>query len=369
MRRGGARRSSERHLTLHIGTPKSGTTYLQARLRAVRPELTERGILYPGAGYLPRGGLNQQAAMYGLAGSEVRWIGPAVRANGVRLLERVQAEVARHGGHTLISAEGLASFEADRVGAVVEALGHAPHQVAVVITARDLGRLLTSVWQENIKNGATQDLPEYLASVARLRGEPANAFWTAYRLPELVDRWAGVVGPERVVLVTTPPRRGRHELWPRFSRAARLGEPPAVPAGGGPVGRAESNISLTTSQVELLRQMNAILDRDQVDHAERQRLRARLLSAWLVAGAADGHPPGLDPEWLPTLRMWAADDIAALREREGSGLRIVGDLAELEPAPRIVTQGQAPSPTVSETAQDLLAVLRSHAEPSVSGSR
>lgn len=360
MRRG-RRTSGERRLTLHVGTPKSGTTYLQACLRAVRPELSRRGVLYPGADHLPKSGLNHQAAMYGLAGQEVRWIGQAVRANGARLLERLQAEITRHEGHTVISAEALASFSADRVPAVIEALRHEPHQVEVVITARDLGRLLTSVWQENIKNGATQDMPEYLASVARLRSEPSSPFWTAYRLPELVDRWAAVVGHERVVLVTTPPHRARHELWPRFCLAAGLGAAPVVPADGTPEGRGESNISLTASQAELLRQMNTILDAQQVDHAERQRLRARVLSAWLADGTPDGRPLGLEPEWLPTLRMWATEDITALRERQDRGLRVVGDLTELSPAPRIVAQGQSHAPTVSETALDLLAVVRSHA--------
>ena len=50
---------------------------------------------------------------------------------------------------------------------IVESL--APATVHVVLTARDLARVLPSTWQENIQNGLTWTWPEFLASVMGCR--------------------------------------------------------------------------------------------------------------------------------------------------------------------------------------------------------
>jgi hypothetical protein len=349
-------------MTLHIGTPKSGTTYLQARLRAVRDRLARQGVLYPGANYLPQGGLNQQPAVYAVAGPEVSWATPEVKANGVRYLDKLKAELRAHGGRVLLSAEAMASFHEPAIGDLLEALERPVDQVRIVITARDLGRLLTSVWQQNIKNGATHGQDAYLASVARLRGAGASQFWTAYSLPDLVDRWAGIVGVQNVCLITAPasPAPG-DDLWARFGRGCDL-EALDGADGGGPA-RMHSNISLTASQVELLRQMNMILDTERVEPRERQRLRGRLLQAWMSHGAGPARRLGLAEEWLPRLKEWSDQDAQALAERQAAGMRLVGDLDDLTPAPRLVDDGPI-EPTLAETAGDLLTVLRSQGTPS-----
>jgi hypothetical protein len=370
----GRRGRHPRALSLHVGTPKSGTTYLQALLAGSRRELGTRGVVYPGAGYMPKRGLNQQAAMYGVAGPEVRWISAEVRSNGERLMTKIAAELNRHRGRALVSAEALASFAPQQARAVVDALGYSPDQVEVVITARDLGRLLTSVWQENVKNGATMGMAAYLDSVAELRTHPDNSFWNAYRLPDLVDRWAAVVGMERVCLVTAPRPAERDQLWPRFCRAMRvegLPLPPQSPA------RVLSNASLSASQVELLRRMNGLLDVEENTHDARQRLRARLLAAWMSAppAGAGAAPVELEADRLPTVRGWSELDVAALGERVAAGLRLEGDLTELIPGSNGSNgsnglggsngsngaSGSPAGPSLEDTARDVLALLRSAA--------
>ena len=126
----------------------------------------------------------------------------------------------------MVSAEALASFSAGQRSGGGRGPRIPPEQVRVVITARDLGRLMTSVWQENVKNGATSALDDYLDSVAQLRGAGDSPFWNAYGLPALVDRWAEVVGLQRVHLVTVPQADRREELWPRFCRAIDLADLP-----------------------------------------------------------------------------------------------------------------------------------------------
>ncbi len=388
-----------RRLTLHIGTPKSGTTHLQARLRAARAELRGAGVLYPGADHPPRGGLNQQGAMYAVAPPEVHWASPAVRANGARQLERLRAELDRHPGHAHVSAEVLASFTPEAIPTLLDALGYPAASVRVVITARDVGRLLTSAWQENVKNGATQAMADYLASIAVQRSGGDSPFWRAYWLPRLVERWAAVVGMANVVLVTVPsptpsptpttpppaatrprttdlipaqasgragsgsrlalppgprrPARAGEDLWSRYARACGF---PAI-AAPPPGRRQEQNRSLSGSQIELLRQVNLILDQEQVPHPERQVLRSHLLEAWMGSAAGGGAPLGLDPEWLPTLRLWASDDRAALDLQHEQGLHLVGTLDDLDPSPVLAVPG-SPPPRVTDAAADLLAVLR-----------
>ncbi len=354
-------------MTVHIGTPKSGTTYLQSILRAHRRDLARAGVLYPGAGYLPQQGLNQQAAVYALAGRGVRWVDETVRANGVRHLERVVAELGRHRGPALVSAEALSNFGPTEISAVVEALGRPPGPVTVVITARDLGRVLTSVWQQNVKNGATAPMEEYLDAVTLQRPERRSPFWTAFGLPGLVDRWAAVVGLGQVTVVTTPPAARRDELWPRFAQACGLADLLDV-VSDAVVARRDNNDSLTPSQTETLRQMNAILEADGVPHDERQRLRGRLLAAWMSSPRSRSRRLAMDEARVPTVRRWAAEDLAALSDRVADGLTVVGDLAELDPDP---TSART-DPTGydgHEGAHDLLALLRGTAAAALAEKR
>ncbi len=347
--------NESRSLALHVGTPKSATTYLQAVLSASRPELRRRGALYPGADYLPAGGLNQQPAVYALAGAEVRWISDAVRQRGSTLMTPLAEELRKHRGHAVVSAEALASFSADSGRAVVEALGYQPEQVRVVITARDLGRLMTSVWQENVKNGATSALDDYLDSVAQLRGAGDSPFWNAYGLPTLVDRWAEVVGLQRVHLVTVPQADRREELWPRFCRAIDLADLPMPQARPQ---QKQNNISLTPSQVELLRQLNVVLESEQLTHDERQRLRGRLLDAWMASPSSRSRQLELSSSLADALTEWTGQDVDALQSRAEAGLTVEGHLDELTPQPRIAGADDAAAPGLLDAARDLLALLR-----------
>lgn len=327
-------------------------------LSLARPELARRGVLYPGARHLPGGGLNHQPVLYALAGPEVRWISEPVRQRGARLLPALVAELRKHRGPAVVSAESLASFSVENGRSVIEALGYAPEQVRVVITARDLGRLMTSVWQENVKNGATSTMADYLASVARLRDADTSPFWDAYALPRLVDRWAEIVGISSVSLVTVPQAERREELWPRFCRA--IGVPDLPLPDRRPVGR-QNNISLTSSQVELLRQLNVVLETDELAHDERQRLRTRLLDAWMANPSARSRELELTTALATSLAEWTAEDDARLRSRVADGLVVEGDLDELTPAPRPAGpdgEDAEDEPGLQDAARDLLALLR-----------
>ena len=350
-------RDSSRTLTLHVGTPKSATTYLQALLGSARREMMARQVLYPGAAYLPAGGLNHQPAVYAHAGPEVRWISDAVRTRGERLMPKLVAELRTHRGPAVLSAEALASFSCGSATSLLDALGYPRDQVHVVVTARDFGRLLASVWQENVKNGAMTTMGDYLESVAALRGAGESPFWTAYGLPELVDRWATVVGLDHVSLVTVPHAARRDELWPRFCHAIGV---PDLPEPAPPADYRRNNVSLTPSQIELLREVNTILESEELTHRDRQKLRERLLTAWMSAPGRQARPLELGEALLADVRRWAAEDVATLRERADTGLQVHGDLDELLPvaAPLGSSAGESRPPSVADTAHDVLALVR-----------
>src|SRR5690242_19154251 len=271
-----------RTLTLHVGTPKSGTTHLQAVLHANRDRLRRSGTLYPGAGRLPRDGFNQQPAVYALAGPMLGWVDDAVRRGAEPMLDHLAAEVRAHRGHSLVSAESLAFFDPASGRALLDRLGFAPEEVTVVVTARDLGRLLPSVWQQNVKNGSTQELEPYLDGVAALRDGAPSPFWTAFGLPGLVRRWMSVVGADGVVLVTVPASGADPDvLRRRFAVAAGLPDDVVDTfVTDRQPHRAHDNVSLSASQAELIRQVNLVLEAEGLSRDAQQRMRARLLTRW-----------------------------------------------------------------------------------------
>src|SRR4051794_32503979 len=139
-----------RRLTLHVGTPGSGVTHLQTVWRDARPGLVRARVLYPGAGYLPQQGLNQQAAIRALiAGGD---------GDAAAHFQVLCAEVAGHDGHTVLSAEALAELDPEVGRTLIERLGVALDQVTVVITAGDLARSLPRYWQQHLEDGSTEQL-------------------------------------------------------------------------------------------------------------------------------------------------------------------------------------------------------------------
>jgi hypothetical protein len=346
-------------LTLHIGTPKSGTTFLQAILTAGRPDLARAGILYPGERYLPHGGFNQQPAVYAVGTHFIRWVGRDARQNAVRHYQRLCEEVSTHLGRVLISAETLAFFDSDEIRQLLTGLNADPTRTRVVITARDLGRVLPSIWQQNIKNGSVEPLDDYLESVATLRDAAEAPLWTAFGLPGLVRRWQDVVGPDQVTLVTSP-HRGTDLLWRRFAVAVD------VPASLGASARTGStathlidrNLSLTPGQAELLRRTNLELQARDYDSGVAQQLRSRMLRAWMGGGDGRGSRIPVPAQLRSTVDRWAVEDVEALRR---NGVRVVGDLADLLTQTDPHEKGQVSSLTLDpdEAARAMVLLLES----------
>ncbi|HET8561184.1 MAG TPA: hypothetical protein VFL69_11755 [Marmoricola sp.] len=303
--------SGARRVYLHVGAPKTGTTYLQARLSANVRELGEHGVLVPRTPWWSgRGELHFRAAL-DLLGED--WGGPPGHARGAwaQLLRRTRG----HDGTVVISNELLATASPQIVAQVLADLAGEVH---VVYTIRDLARLLPSAWQEAVKQGRTMRFRRFLDKAH----EGDLWFARAFDLPQVLQTWGGSIPPERVHLVTVPRSGADPELlWGRFCGVVGI-DPAWAPNTPG-----RRNESLGVAEIQVLRWLNKQLERRtnyRNDHLVKDMIAQRVLAG------SPSVPVRLPPDDYP----WVAELADAwITWVTRSGIDVVGDLEELRPQP------------------------------------
>jgi hypothetical protein len=303
-----------RAVTLHVGTPKSGTTSLQNILARNPGRVREHGYLYPGEnpGHFIEALSLRGSGFRGhrFPASEGAW-------------ERVVGEVEAHDGPALLSHEILGGSVPKVVRKAVRAFEGRP--VRVVVTCRDLGRQLPAVWQEGVKNGETETYGSFLAEAFGDWKGPGSAtgFWRGQNLASVGERWADAVGPENVRFVTVPPAGSSNDvLWQRFRQGAGL---PDVEYATPDQPR---NPSLGTVETELLRRVVARLPEDLPWPTYSRQVKRRLAQRRLVKEKTGGTltvPSAL----RPATEQVATEMVEALR---AGGYTVLGDLDDLRPA-------------------------------------
>lgn len=209
---------------LHIGPRKTGTTAIQGALRDQRTQLGARGILYPGSGIAQNGA--------GIAlivrGDERPW-------------DKVVNQVHSWSGRAVVSSENLEWASQEQATRIVSDLGSSSR---IVITLRHLSQMVPSLWQQAIRMGGLNvSFSDWVDTF--LSGEIPR--WHQGRYDRLVQRWADIVGPDRVVVLPIP--AGRMEALSRgFENLLDL------PRNYLPLHR--SNRSLTYQEAEVLRLRN-----------------------------------------------------------------------------------------------------------------
>ena len=145
---------------VHIGLPKTATSYLQTIIWANRERLRARGVVVPGS----------ERRDHLWASRTVRELRTQQRApeRHRTAWARIRAELASAEGTGLVSHEFFAAASADQAGAMVEDL--APAEVHLVVTAREPLGLFTASWQESLKNGSTTPMPDYARRVSQQAG-------------------------------------------------------------------------------------------------------------------------------------------------------------------------------------------------------
>ena len=308
---------------LHVGLPKSGTSYVQKLLAANKHRLkTEAGLLFPGARW------HQQV----LAVRDVRDMGRRRAASGT--WARLVREIAAWPGNSVISMEWLCAADEAHIRRMVEDLE--PATIEVVFTVRDVARTLPAAWQEFMQNRYAWSWDEFLEGVTSptaLDGEPGRVFWSQQDVPGLVGRWSAVVSPDRTHLVTVPrPGASPDVLWQRMAQVF------GIQAEGYVVDGLAGNESLGLESAELMRRLNPLTREAGISRTSYHQVFKHTLAKGVLAERRPLESrlalPATHHEWAMET---AARQIECIR---ASGVHVVGDLADLEP---VFSTGEQPA--------------------------
>lgn len=306
-----------RKVVVHIGAPKTGTTYLQERLAANASGLARHGVLMPTNNPLVSPTLFQFRAALDLL--ERTWGEPGHSAGAWDVFVR---KAKRWRGTVILSHEILAPAKAQYVAKLKQDLdvGRST-ELHVVYSARDFARQLPAAWQESLKQGGRRSFTSFLD----LQHERRGWFVKAFDLPKVLNTWSAGLPPEQVHLVTVPRRAEvpRDELWLRFCRV--FGIDPAW----APVDTEHVNVSLDVAEARVLRRLNRQLPKDVRESPQYDHLIRVLLAEGRLSQRTSGKieiPPEMGP--------WVEEETGRWIDWvEASGIDVVGDLDDLRARP------------------------------------
>lgn len=323
-----------RRVFLHIGLPKTGTSYLQTIVWSHRRQLREAGLLVPG-----------RERRDHLWASMVVREDPKVARRGPKAPESWQVirdEVARWDGDALVSHEFFAAAGPDQARRMIEAL--APAEVHLVLTAREPLGLFTSSWQESLKNRGTTRIEDYGRHESPDPGAIWN--WRTLDIGLVLGRWAEHVPAERVHILTPPGRdEPRDALWQRF--ATLLGVDPALAGDADPF----PNTSMGVVEAETLRRINEHLDGFGSAFDRGVWIRSFLADERLVPRAGDRFWPGEDQQ--EDCRRRGREAVDLIRSR---GFEVIGDLEALLVPEELAGRRHPSSVTDAEVAEVAVAL-------------
>jgi hypothetical protein len=325
---------------LHIGEPKTGTTFLQQVMWRNRAELAAQGVVLPG--HHPQDHFRASQDLRGIQKLPSDPTGSWTGEWEILARQALQAPQA-----AVISHELFAAADAEQAGRAVRSLR--PAQVHVVITVRDIATLLPAEWQETVKHRNSRGWEDWLADV--IDTESANPdrrqwwFWRVHDTMAILRLWAQHVPAERLHVITVPPPGAPQALlWRRF--ASLIGADP----DGVDLSRARPNASLGLPEIEFLRRLNEALPDEVPDWFYMWNVKEAVAHQALAARPREGRLT------LPASRdAWAKEHadilVAALA---GSGYDVIGDTSELVPQP---ATGLAADPAAQPAEQVLGAAV------------
>jgi len=304
----------QRKVYLHIGAPKTGTTYVQDRLTLNARSLASHGVHFPTRSPLVSPGLFHFRAALDLLGQD--WGGPPGHAQGG--WGALAGRVKRRSGTVVISHEILAPATREAIAKAKRDL--AGSEIHIVYSARDLARQLPAAWQESVKQGRKWSYRRFLRRVEH--GKPW--FYRALDLPTVLEAWGAGIDPAHVHVVTVPPRGApRDLLWQRY--CAVLGIDPAW----APRDSDQHNQSLGIAETQVIRKLNRRMDRATRREASYDGLIREMLAQDELVGRVS-EPVRMPPR----LQSWAeAEAEQWISWIRAQGVDVVGDVEDLRPLP------------------------------------
>ena len=299
-----------KRLFLHVGAMKSGTTYLQGLFSSNQERLEVLGV---------------------------RWV-RASRAEIVQILEagehvtsaKSMARRLRHAakgwdGDLLSSMELMGIRESRFQRRLVAASG--ADEVHIIVTGRDLSRVIPSRWQTTTHNRHSWTWAEYVQAVCSDDPDataPGRTFWKHQDLAQMFRSWSAVAEPHRMHLVTVPAAStDRQLLWHRFAEVLGID-----PAGYRDPNPRRANPSLSMTAAEVLRRVNPLVN--DLSYPLYRRGVTDLTYQIFGDRPADEPPlqvPETHRDWVDKRAQRMNDEITKL------GVNVVGDLNDLLPGP------------------------------------
>lgn len=302
-----------RRVYVHIGLPKTGTSYLQQSLWLSRSALAASGVLLPGETHQV-----QRFAFWDLLGRRLRGVNqPKVPGSWNSLVEAIGSWP---GDRVILTDEFLVNARPAHVRRMVRSM--APAEMHVVVTVRDLGRLICSMWEQEVAKSRTWSWPEFLAAVRDPGGGPATAgiaFWLRCDLQKILATWEQAVPPERIhIVVVPPPGSPPTRLLERFAAPLDLDVSALTPPP------AAVNSSVGVTETEILRRLNAglggRLNERQYLHIMRRIVKPVLRSR---TGTSRVEFSAGDREWIDNRTTEIVDFL------QSRPYQVVGDLDDL----------------------------------------
>lgn len=310
---------------LHIGVPKTGTTALQQAAANNRESLLRHGVRYPG------NAVSHRFEVAALMGRDTLWTARGPMFPERNAWRKLRAEIDADPQRRALVSHEYASASTDQQAALFrEELGPDLH---VVVTVRNYAELLGSRWQQYIKSGLVLSFTDWLAGVLAEPPHPdvTAGFHDNSDQGAIVERWCRVVGAERLTVVVSDKSRP-HALANAFG--GLLG----VPADLMQLSQHSraTNRSLSRSEAELIRELNAAVRRDPLLWSRHQDL----IRSGVIRRLQSTRTLRTDEQSL-RLPAWAAPSAQREGQRHAdqiaaTGCRVIGELSLLHgPVPTV----------------------------------
>jgi hypothetical protein len=315
-----------RRVYIHIGLPKTGTTYLQSVMWHNRDQLRKQGFLYPGSKRLD----------HYHAAQAIRDGDPERMGDEADAWERISAELAAWPGVGMLSHEFLSMAKPRQARRAVRELR--PARVHVVVTVRDYVRQFPAVWQEALKMNSDLPFDEFMDRALEHR-LPGAWSWRSQDIPVVLRRWAKAVPKRRIHVITVPPHGAPRELlWERWCQVLGIDDSEFERD------LSFANESLGAPQAALLRRVKPALSGPLTQGPVRHRwVRKYFGHEVLVPQRGPRFSPR--PEQAAKLRERS---ITAVEWIRNGGFEVTGDLDELIPPEQLPSRPHPDDVTESE---------------------
>jgi hypothetical protein len=292
---------------VHIGPHKTGTTALQAAFHAQRDAAEAQGVHYAGRDR------HSASAAYALLGDDRK---SRSMVHWYLLRREIQGSDARC---VVFSSELLSNAQPAVIRRVVRDLD--PARVHIAVTLRPLARIVPSQWQQGVQAGSRIAYDAFLDAITnKPSGRVGTTFWHRHRHDALVERWADVVGRDRVTVIAVD-ERDRMMLLRSFEQLTALAPDTLhlVPDN--------LNRSLTFPEVEAVRGMNRQLRAAGVPLELLRRVNESSMQSLKRRRPPDGEQRVETPQWaVDAVTETEREIVANLRRWR---IRVIGDLDAL----------------------------------------